>query len=252
MSGERAVALVTGASGIAASTVRHLAGRGLAVAALDRESANLKALEESVDGLLPVQRDLTEPDAASDAVGRVLERFGRLDILVNVVGISGRRFGDGPVHQCTDAGWETVLDVNLTTTFRMCRAALAPMLEAGRGSIVNTASVLGYAPAKLFATHAYAVSKGGIIALTRTMAAYYAEHGIRVNAVAPGLIDTPMSARAQGDEPTRAYIRGRQPLTGTLGSSEDVAEAIGFLALEQSKFVTGTVLEVAGGWGVAG
>lgn len=144
------------------------------------------------------------------------------------------------------------MDTNVKTTFRVCRAALKPMLEAGSGSIVNTASVLGYAPSTLFATHAYGVSKGAIIALTRTMAAYYADKGIRVNAVAPGLIETPMSLRAQGDETTKAYIKTRQPLTGAFGAAEDVADAIGYLALEKSKFVTGTVLEVAGGWGVAG
>jgi NAD(P)-dependent dehydrogenase (short-subunit alcohol dehydrogenase family) len=251
MASDRAVALVTGASGIAASTIRLLAGRGLAVATVDREAQTVEGLAQSVEGLFGTVRDLTEPDAADDVVNRVVERFGRLDVLVNVVGISGRRFGDGPVHECTDDGWNTVLDVNLTTTFRMCRAALVEMTRVGRGSIVNTASVLGYAPNKLFATHAYAASKGGIIALTRAMASYYADQGIRVNAVAPGLIATPMSQRAQGDEATIAYIRERQPLTGTFGAADDVAEAIAFLALEQSRFVTGTVLEVAGGWGVA-
>lgn len=252
MAPDRSIALVTGASGIAAATARYLSRQGLGVAALDRAPDNLAALGETIPDLLAIQHDLTEPAAATDAVAQVLARFGRLDVLVNVVGISGRRFGDGPVHSCTDEGWDTVMDTNLTTTFRMCRAALEPMMAAGHGSIVNTASVLGYAPAKLFATHAYAASKGAIIALTRTMAAYYADHGIRVNAVAPGLIETPMSLRAQGDEPTKAYIKHRQPLTGTFGAAEDVADAIGFLALDQSRFVTGTVLEVAGGWGVAG
>lgn len=252
MAPDRPVALVTGSSGIAGATARYLASRGLAVAALDRDEDNLRALGETVADLLPIHLDLTDAAAAADAVAQVLARHGRVDVLVNVVGISGRRFGDGPVHQCTNEGWDVVMETNLSTTFRMCRAALPAMMQARRGSIVNTASVLGYAPAKLFATHAYAASKGAIISLTRTMAAYYAEYGIRVNAVAPGLIETPMSIRAQGDEPTKAYIRHRQPLTGRFGAAEDVADAIGFLALDQSKFMTGTVLEVAGGWGVAG
>lgn len=252
MAPDRKVALITGASGIAAATAQHFARQGIAVAALDRDADNLSALSGQVENLQAIRRDLTEADAADDAVAEVLGRHGRLDVVVNVVGISGRRFGDGPVHACTDEGWDVVMDNNLTTTFRMCRAALKPMVAAGSGSIVNTASVLGYAPAKLFATHAYAASKGAIIALTRTMAAYYADQGIRVNAVAPGLIETPMSLRAQGDETTRDYIRTRQPLTGTFGKADDVAEAIGFLALDHSQFVTGTVLEVAGGWGVAG
>lgn len=246
------VALVTGGSGIAAATIRLLAGAGLNVAAVDISRENLAVLEAEVSGLCAIRHDLVDLHAADDTIATVLDRFGRIDVLVNVVGISGRRFGDGPVDECTDAGWATVLDTNVGTTFRMCRAALRPMLEAGRGSIVNTASVLGYAPSKLFATHAYAASKGAIIALTRSMAAYYADRGIRVNAVAPGLIETPMSRRAQSDEASIAYIRQRQPLTGTFGKAEDVAEAVAFLALDNARFVTGSVVEVGGGWGVAG
>lgn len=246
------VALVTGATGIAAATIRTLAAQGFEVAAVDLVGENLKTLQQEHPTLLGIERDLTDKDAATDAVEQVVDRFGQLDVLVNVVGISGRRFGDGPIHECTDEGWSIVLDVNLTTTFRMCRAALGPMMSARRGNIVNTASVLGYAPSNLFATHAYAVSKGAIISLTKTMAAYYAAHSIRVNAVAPGLIETPMSVRAQGDDATRNYIRTRQPLTGAFGAAEDVAEAIGYLATDQSKFVTGAILEVAGGWSIAG
>jgi NAD(P)-dependent dehydrogenase (short-subunit alcohol dehydrogenase family) len=145
------------------------------------------------------------------------------------------------------------MDNNARSTFVMCSAALPGMLDRGRGAIVNTASVLAYAPAtEHFATHAYAASKGAIVSLTKAMAASYAARGVRVNAVAPGLIATPMSERAQGDPDVLAYLRRRQPLTGAPGTPDDVASAVLYLASDEARFVTGEVLEVAGGWSVAG
>lgn len=246
-------ALITGASGIAAATARLFVDRGALVTVLDRSGENLARLEAERPGLAPFEGDLLEAGTAERAVGAALERFRRLDILVNVAGISGRRFGDGPAHEATDEGWGRVMDTNAKATFQMCRAALRPMMGQRSGVIVNTASVLAYAPAaEFFATHAYAASNGARIALTKAMAAYYAPYGIRVNAVAPGLIATPMSARAQGDRQVLEYVQTRQPLTGGLGAPEDVAEAIAYLASDAAHFVTGVVLEVAGGWSVAG
>ncbi|MER3554739.1 MAG: NAD(P)-dependent oxidoreductase [Meiothermus sp.] len=248
---EDKVALVTGASGIAAATARAFASQGARVMVLDKSSENLEALCSELPGQKAFEADLLEADSSKRAVEAVLEHFGKLDLLVNVAGISGRRFGDGPVHEATDAGWDAVMDTNVKTTFQMCRAALAPMMAQRSGSIINTASVLGYAPsARHFATHAYAASKAAIIGLSRSMAAYYAHYGIRVNAVAPGLIATPMSARAQADAGVLEYVRTRQPLTGKMGTPEDVAGAVLYLAT--APFVTGVVLEVAGGWSVAG
>ncbi len=171
----------------------------------------------------------------------------RLDALVCAHGISGRRYGDGPVEECTDEGWDTVLEVNLTTVFRYCRRAI-PLLRAnGGGAIVTVSSVLGLVGGdEDFATHAYAASKAGLIGLTRAMAVTYARDGIRCNVVAPGLIATPMSRRAQEDEHLRARLPELQPLTGDFGRPEDVAGAIVYLAT--APFVTGAVLTVDGGW----
>lgn len=247
------VALITGASGIGAATARIFADAGHRIVLLDRDAGALEELRARIPDAHTLHADLCDPTTAAAAVASALERFGRLDVLVNVAGISGRRFGDGPAHECTDDGWRRVLETNLDTTFRMCRAALQPMLSARHGSIVNVSSVLGYSPsAAHFATHAYATSKGAIISLSRAMAAYYATTGIRVNVVAPGLIATPMSTRAQGDTAIRDYLRTRQPLTSDLGSPQDVAQAIEYLAFQRATFVTGVVLEVAGGWSVAG
>lgn len=247
------VALITGSTGIAAATARLFRQERAQVAVADRAAENLVALANSLPGLLTITADLVEGGAAKRVVETACAHFGRLDVLVNIAGISRRRFGDGPAHEATDAGWDVVMNTNARTMFSMCREALAPMLAQGSGAIVNTASVLAYAPnPDFFATHAYAASNGARIALTKALAAYYARHGIRVNAVAPELIATPMSQRAQHDPQILSYLKTRQPLTGTFGAPDDVAQAILYLSSDAARFVTGVVLEVAGGWGIAG
>lgn len=170
-----------------------------------------------------------------------------LDVLVCAHGISGRRFGDGPVDECTEAGWDTVLDANLRSVFLYAKAAIPPLRRNGGGAIVTVSSVLGLVGGdEDFATHAYAASKAGLIGLTRAMAVHYARDRIRCNVVAPGLIATPMSARAQADAGIVARLADLQPLSGTFGTAEDVAGACVYLA--RAPFVTGAVLAVDGGW----
>jgi NAD(P)-dependent dehydrogenase (short-subunit alcohol dehydrogenase family) len=245
------VAIITGSTGIGGATAKLFAEHGAKVAVVGRSKENLEALQKDVPEMFPISIDLSESGAAKQVVEKTLEQFGQLDVLVNIAGISGRRYGDGPVHEATDEGWDVVMDSNAKTTFSLCREALAPMMQQKYGAIVNMASVLGYAPnPDYFATHAYAACNGARIALTKSMAAYYARYGITVNAVAPGLIATPMSQRAQTDEKILKYLETRQPITGKPGTSEDVAEGILYLAT--SPFVTGVILEIAGGWSVAG
>lgn len=246
-------ALISGASGIAAATATLFSEHGARVAAIDRSRDNLSALKKCLPELVTLEGDLTDSDVCRRLVEEAARALGQLEILVNVAGISGRKFGDGPVHEATDRGFDTIMAANVRTTFVMCREVLRYMLPQKSGSIVNTASVLAYAPnAEHFATHAYAASKGALISLTKAMASTYAAHGIRVNALAPGLIETPMSLRAQGDDTIIDYVARRQPLTGKLGQPEDVAGAALYLASDLSSFVTGEVIEVAGGWSVAG
>lgn len=222
-----AVALVTGAAG----------GIGSAVA---------RAFEEA--GAEVVRVDREDGDLAREAdVRRIFGSLERLDVVFNGAGISGRSLGDGPVEDCTEAGWDAVLDTNLKSVFLCCKHAIPLLRAAGGGAIVNLASVLGLVGGDAdFATHAYAASKAGIVGLSRSIAVHYAAEGIRCNAIAPGLIATPMSARAQADERIRARLPELQPLTGDFGSPEDVAEAAVYLA--GARFVTGTVLPVDGGW----
>ena len=183
------------------------------------------------------------------AVRATVGRWGRLDAIFNAAGISGRRFGDGPVAECTEEGWHAVIDANLTSVFLCCKHAVAAMLEGDGGAIVNLGSVLGLVGGdEHFATHAYAASKGGIVALTRAIASSYAPRGIRANVVAPGLIRTRMSLRAQEDPAILADLPRLQPLTGDFGAPEDVAEAALYLASDAAAFVTGVVLPVDAGW----
>ncbi len=246
-------ALITGASGIAAAAAELFTKEGCRVAVVDISQENLQALERDLPGTKTFQADLTTPGAAAEVTKQARAALNKIDVLFNVVGISARRYGDGPVHEASDEGWDRAMDTNAKTTFCMCREVLRVMLEQGSGSIINTASVVAYAPnAEHFATHAYAASKGAVIALTKSMASYYAAQGVRVNAVAPGLIETPMSKRAQSDGGILEYMKIRQPLTGRLGKAEDVAGAALYLASDLSRFVTGEVIEVAGGWGVSG
>jgi meso-butanediol dehydrogenase/(S,S)-butanediol dehydrogenase/diacetyl reductase len=235
------VALVTGAGGgIGGAVTAAFAAAGHRVFAVDRDVARVPAGEPHV-------ADLSDGDQAAGAVAAALERFGRLDAVVCAHGGSGRRFGDGPVDECTEAGWDATLDMNLRSVFLVCRAAVPALRAAGGGAIVTVASVLGLVGGdRDFATHAYAASKGGLIALTRAMATTYAPAGIRCNVVCPGLIATPMSTRAQEDPAIRARLGELQPLTGDLGRPEDVAEAVLYLAT--APFATGTVLTVDGGW----
>jgi meso-butanediol dehydrogenase / (S,S)-butanediol dehydrogenase / diacetyl reductase len=224
------VALVTGAGGgIGSAVVAAFEAAGHRVLGVDRDVA-----------------DLTDAEQAAGAVAAAVERLGRLDVVVCAHGGSGRRFGDGPVDECTEAGWDATLDMNLKSVFLVCRAAVPALRAAGGGAIVTVASVLGMVGDRDFATHAYAASKGGLIALTRAMAVSYASDGIRCNVVCPGLIATPMSARAQADPAIRERLAELQPLTGDLGRPEDVAEAVLYLAT--APFATGSVVTVDGGW----
>jgi meso-butanediol dehydrogenase/(S,S)-butanediol dehydrogenase/diacetyl reductase len=246
------VAIVTGAAGgIGGATARRFAAEGARVAALDRSAEGLAATAQAIEAAggeaLPIALDVTDGAAVQGAVAQVLARWGRLDVLFNGAGASGRKYGDGPADECSEEGWAWTLNVNLTSAFLLCKHALPPMLAAGAGSIVNLASVLGMVGGdEDFATHAYAASKGGQIGLARAMAATYAREGIRCNVVCPGLIETPMSRRVQDDERLRARLPELQPLTGTFGRPEDVAQAVVYLAT--APFVTGAVLPVDGGW----
>jgi NAD(P)-dependent dehydrogenase (short-subunit alcohol dehydrogenase family) len=253
------VAIVTGAgSGIGRAAAVRFAAEGAKVALLSRtavsgENAASDARDTAGPGGDAVFHlvDVTQGAHVEQAVRATVAEWGRLDVMFNAAGISGRRYGDGPIAEATEDGWHTVLETNLTSMFLCCKHGVAAMLEGGGGAIVNLSSILGMTGGdENFCSHAYAASKGGIIAMTRSIASYYAPRGIRANVIAPALIRTKMSQRAQDDPDIIASLPRLQPLTGDFGVPEDVAEAALYLASDAASFVTGVVLPVDGGWTV--
>lgn len=253
--------IVTGATGIAAASARLFAAEGASVAIISRTAASVEALgQEIIDAggrAYTATADLTDTPAAQSAIAQVIEALGRVDGLFNVAGDSGRRLGDGPLHELTTQAYEATMRLNATTQVTVSAALLQTMLaqepdaDGARGAIVNMGSVLASQPVPgLFATHAYAASKGAVAALTTTAAAYYAPHGIRVNMVAPALTISRMSERAQADEATQAFARRKQPLAGGFIAAQEVADAALYLLSPESRAVTGQTITIDGGWSV--
>jgi NAD(P)-dependent dehydrogenase (short-subunit alcohol dehydrogenase family) len=256
------VAVVTGSTGMAASAARALAAEGARVFVASRTAGHARDLADEIRSAGGasgwVAADLTVEGAVEAAVDSCVDAFGRVDLFYSVAGISGRRYGDGPLHEMTLAGWQTVLAANATSQFLVCRAVVRRMLaqhprpDGTRGAILLMSSTLATDPAPAhFATHAYAASKGAIDAFTRAVAAYYAPDAIRVNAIAPGLVATPMSARAQGDPAILTYLARKQPLAGGPIAADAITDAALFLLSDAARMVTGQVVRVDGGWSVS-
>jgi NAD(P)-dependent dehydrogenase (short-subunit alcohol dehydrogenase family) len=171
--------------------------------------------------------------------------------LYHVAGGSGRKMGDGLLHELTLDGWNKTFELNLTSLMLSNQAAVKKFLELNKnGTILNMGSVLGYSPSpKYFSTHAYAATKSAIIGFTKSIAAYYAKNNIRINVIAPALVETPMAQRAAGDEDILHFIKTKQPLDGgRIGQPEDLDGLAIYFMSEQSKFTTGQVIAVDGGW----
>lgn len=255
--------LITGSTGIAASTALKAAKLGAKVFITSRTEAHCEELVEQIrheGGTCDfLAADLKQEESSARIVEAAVKAFGRVDALYNVAGISGRELGDGPLHECTAEGWDLTLDTNVRGMFFMCRAVIQQMFgqvagENGqRGCILNMGSVLGFSPSpRYFATHAYAASKGAIIGMSKSMAAYYAPHKIRINVIAPALVRTPMSALAQENPAIVQFMETKQPLAEDLIEADDVADASLFLLGDASRMITGEVVSVDGGWCVSG
>ena len=246
------VTIITGAGrGIGRGCAQAFAREGAFVVVADLDETMAQECAEAIvaNGGTAVFHpvDVSNPVQVESMVARAISEFGRLDILVSNAGIGGRKFGDGPIHECTLEGWDTIMNVNLRGTFLACKYALPELLKT-KGNIITMASVLGLVGTQgLYDTHAYMTSKAAIIGLTRNIATYYAKDGVRANSIAPGLVDTIMAARTQSDPDLLAQVGFWQPL-GPVGEISDVAETAVFLASNEAKFITGTTIPVDGGW----
>ncbi len=246
------VAVITGAAaGIGQACAVAFAREGATVVVADRDmdsgAATAMAIRNDGGDATFQVVDIAESASVAALMRTTAKRHGKLDIVVCNAGVGGRSLGDGPVHECSVEGWDTVMNVNLRGTFLTCKYAL-PALMAQGGSIITLSSVLGMVGTQgLFDTHAYTTSKAGIIGLTRSIAMHYARDGVRANVIAPGLIDTRMATRTKATPELAEQVAFWQPL-GHLGQPADVAAAALFLASDEAKFITGVVLPVDGGW----
>jgi 2-dehydro-3-deoxy-L-rhamnonate dehydrogenase (NAD+) len=238
------VAIVTGAArGIGFAIAGRLSRAGAQVMVADiAEDGAVAAAERLREGggkATGVAADVTSPTEVGAMVERTLDAFGAVDILVNNAGITGR---DAPLWETTDEDWEKVLGLNLTGVFYCCRAVVSHMRERRSGAIVNVASISGKEGNPNMIP--YSVSKAGVICLTKALAKEVITDAVRVNAVAPGVIETPLLDQLQPE--AIDYMKSKVPM-GRMGSPEEVAAVVHFLASDAASFVTGQCYDVSGG-----
>lgn len=251
----KVIVIIGGTSGLGRSAAVACITAGAKVVAVGRDPQKAEEVGALLgDAARVVVGDATDPRTVSQAIEAAVSTFGDFHGLYHVAGGSGRKWGDGPLHEITDEGWELTLRHNLTGLFYSNRAAAAQFIKQGTGgSVLNMSSVLAFSPSPShFATHAYSAAKAAAIGLTRSSAAYYAPQNIRFNAIAPGLVETPMSQRAISDPAIVNFIAAKQPLDGgRVGRPEDLDAAVVYFLSDASRFVTGQVIAVDGGWSVS-
>jgi 2-dehydro-3-deoxy-L-rhamnonate dehydrogenase (NAD+) len=234
-------ALVTGAArGIGLAIATRLAADGARVALLDQDAdALVTATRQVGGGALALAGDVTRAGDVDAAVGRVEGTWGRLDVLVNNAGITGRSF---PIWELSDEDWQRVIDVDLTSVFLCCRAAVKVMLRQGGGRIVNIASIAGKEGNPTLVP--YSTAKAGVIGLTKALAKEVATRGIFVNAVAPAVIGTELLKQM---EPSTVELLISKIPMGRVGKPEEVAALVAWLASDECSFSTGAVYDLSGG-----
>ncbi|GAA1434521.1 3-oxoacyl-ACP reductase [Mycobacterium cookii] len=238
------MAVVTGgASGIGLASVRRLAAEGahLVIADLDVEAGTAAA--EEVEGLF-VEVDVTDQEAVEGLFHQARETYGRIDVAFNNAGISPPE--DDSILVTGVEAWRRVQEVNLTSVYYCCKAVLPYMLEQGKGSIINTASfvaVMGAATSQI----SYSASKGGVLSMTRELGVQFARQGVRVNALCPGPVNTPLLQELFASDEERAQRRLVHVPMGRFGEPEEMAAAVAFLASDDSSFMTASSFLVDGG-----
>jgi NAD(P)-dependent dehydrogenase (short-subunit alcohol dehydrogenase family) len=250
------IVIIGGTTGMGLSAARAFIEEGAGVVVCGRNAESVKEakriLGEKVDAF---SADATEPGTALHAIERSVSKFGGFDGLYHVAGGSGRKLGDGPLHELTLDGWNKTMELNLTSLMLSNQAAIKEFTRLKKsGTILNMSSVLGFSPSpKFFATHAYAAAKAAVIGFSKSIAAYYAKDSIRVNVIAPALVETPMAERAANDENILSFIKAKQPLEGgRIGQPSDLDGLAIYFMSDLSRFTTGQVVSVDGGWSLSG
>lgn len=248
------IVIIGGTTGIGLSAARAFIADGAKVVAVGRNTDSVAEAKEILGkNAEVVSGDGSRPGTAMNAINICMEKFSGFNGLYHVAGGSGRKMGDGPLHELSLDGWNKTLELNLNSLMLSNQAAIKKFLELKKGgSILNMSSVLGFSPSpKYFATHAYAAAKSAVFGFTKSIAAYYAKDNIRVNVITPALVETPMAKRAVSDEEISSFIKLKQPLDGgRAGQPEDLDGIAIFFMSDQSKFTTGQVVSVDGGWSV--
>ncbi len=252
----KVIAIVGGTTGLGLSAARALVAAGANVAICGRTQGSLDAaLAELGDAAIGLCGDATESATSEALIDLAVEKFASLSGLYHVAGGSGRSRGDGALHEMTDEGWRFTLDLNLTSLAFSNRAAVRQFLKqgSGGGTILNMGSVLGFSPSpEHFSSHAYAAAKSAVIGFAQSIASRYASDNIRANVIAPALVETPMSERAQQSSAILDFVARKQRLDGgRIGRPEDLDAAVLFLLGDGARYVTGQIIAVDGGWSVS-
>ncbi|MEP6594367.1 MAG: SDR family oxidoreductase [Ginsengibacter sp.] len=248
------IVIIGGTTGIGLSAAKAFVANEANIVAVGRNTDSVaKAKKILGKGAEVFSADATNPETANNAIASCLKKFGGLDGLYHVAGGSGRIMGDGPLHELSLEGWNKTLELNITSLMLSNQAAINQFIKQRTGgTILNMGSVLGFSPSpRHFSTHAYAAAKSAVIGFSKSVAAYYAKNNIRVNVIAPGLVETPMASRAAADESILSFIKKKQPLDGgRIGKPEDLDALAVYFMSDDSRFTTGQVIAVDGGWSI--
>ena len=249
----KSIVIIGGTSGIGLAAALEFKKNGANIVVSGKPDSAKDALRILGKDIPLVEGDSTNVLFAKESIELCISKYGRLDGLYHVAGGSGRKLGDGPLHELTLDGWQKTIDLNLTSLMLSNQAAIKQFLkQKSGGSILNISSVLAFAPSSNhFSTHAYAAAKSAVIGFSKSIASYYAPQNIRVNVLAPALVDTPMATRAMGNEEIQSYIKTKQPLDGgRVSFPSDLTGIACYFMSDQSKFTTGQVIAVDGGWSI--